>query len=65
MINTFNTIRVYIHNKVASVPATTFVCLNSCLFNLLLNICLFPYKYCKTLIVNFKYYRSNKSVSEF
>ncbi len=31
----------------------------------LLNICFFTYKYCKMLTVNFKYYRSNKSVSEF
>ncbi len=49
----------------ASVPATTFVCLNRCLLDLLLNLCLFPYKYCKMLIVNVKYYRSNISVSEF
>ncbi len=49
----------------ASVPATAFVCLNRCLLDLLLNICLFHYKYHKMLIVNFKYYRSNKSVSEF
>ncbi len=48
-------------DKVASVPVTAFVCLNRCLLDLLLNICLFPYKYCKMLIVNFKYYRSNKS----
>ncbi len=26
--------------------------LNRCLLDLLLNICLFPYKYCKMLIVN-------------
>ncbi len=64
MINAFSTIRVYIPNKVASVRETTFVCLNRCLIELLLNICLFPYK-CQMLIVNFKYYRSNKSVSQF
>ncbi len=38
MINTFSMIRVYIPNKVASVPATIFVCLNRCLLGYIFTV---------------------------
>ncbi len=50
---------------VAYVLVITFACLNKCLIDLFLKICLFTYKYLNIIIDNFKYYRSNKSVSDF